>query len=310
VLLTGWAAASIALAAQVPPRQTFRSEAELVALTVTATDARQQFVSGLGPEEFAVFEDGVPQPIRFFADGPVPLDLIVLLDSSTSMAKPWNVVRRAAVGFIRTLGSGDRGAIVAFARRATVLQDLTGDVDALAAAIDRANPFGVTALYTATYVALRQFGRPARQAGEVRRQALVVLSDGIDTTSPLPFDALLDEARRTGVAIYTIRLEPPPSLREKIDGQGSAAHFTMRTLAEETGGRAFFPHDERELDKVYGEIAAELAHQYAIAYEPPATGKAAGMRRVDVRVTSRSDVRLRTRPGYLPGRAVPPTSER
>lgn len=304
------AVASITLAAQVPGDPAFKSHVELVALNVTATDARQQFVAGLAAGDFAVYEDGVRQEIRFFADGRVPLDLIVLLDSSTSMAKRWSVVSRAAVGFVRTLGAGDRGAVVGFARRTTVLQDLTTDVDALVAAVGRANPFGVTALYTATYVALREFGRPAQNAGEVRRQALVVLSDGIDTTSPLPFDALVDEARRTGVAIYTIRLEPPPGLREKIDGHGSAAHYTMRVLAEETGARAFFPRDERELARVYGDIAAELAHQYAMAYEPPVTTRPAGLRRVEVRVPSRSDVRLRTRTGYLPGRAAAATNER
>jgi len=310
VVLSLLAVAPTTPGAQTPRGQIFKSNAELVALNVTATDGRQRFVSDLVVEDFVVFEDGVRQEIRFFAAGQVPLDLIVLLDSSTSMASRWTAVRQAAVGFIRTLGTGDRGAVVGFARRTTVLQDLTADVDALVRAVDGASPIGVTALYTATYVALKQFGRPARQAGEVRRQALVVLSDGVDTTSPLPFDALVDQARRTGVAIYTIHLEPTASLREKIDGKGSAARHTMRVLAEETGARAFFPREARELDRVYGEIAAELAHQYAIAYEPPATGKAAGLRRIEVRVASRSDVRLRTRPGYVAADATGPTSER
>jgi len=309
-VLAALAVASVTLAAQVPDTATFKSSVELVALNVTATDPRQEFVTGLGAEDFAVFEDGVRQEIRFFAHGQVPLDLIVLLDSSTSMATRWSAVRRAAIGFVRTLAPGDRGAVVGFARRATVLQDLTGDVEALVAAIDAANAYGVTALYTATYVALREFGRPARHVGEVRRQALVVLSDGVDTTSPLPFDALLEEARRTGVAIYTIRLEPPTPIQKRMDGKDSNAHYTMRMLAEETGARPFFPRDERELERVYGEIAAELAHQYAIAYEPPAAGGPAGLRKVEVRVPSRSDVRLRTRPAYLTGRAVPATIER
>lgn len=288
----------------------FKSGTELVALNVTATDRQERFVANLRAEDFAVFEDGVPQEICFFADGEVPLDLIVLLDTSSSMASKWSAARRAAVGFIRTLGANDRGAVVGFARRASVLQGLTGDLPALVAAVEGAGADGTTALYTAIYVALKEFGRPARHADEMRRQALVVLSDGYDTASPLPFDALLDEARRTGVAIYTIGLESQPGLRAKLDGQASAARYTMRALAQETGARAFFPRDVRELDGIADRIGAELAHQYAIAYAPPVSDRAAGLRSIAVRMTTRSGVRLRTRTGYLAERAASSASDR
>lgn len=287
-------------AAQLQNRhQRFRSGTELVALSVTATDRQERFVANLRPEDFAVFEDGVPQEICFFAGGQVPLDLIVLLDTSASMATTWSAARRVALDFIRSLGANDRAAVVGFAQRTSVLQGLSGDLPALVAALDGADADGATALYTAVYVALKEFGRPARHTGDVRRQALVVLSDGYDTASPLPFDALLDEARRTGVAIYTIGLESRPGLRATLDGRASAARYTMRVLAEETGARAFFPREARELDAIADRIVAELAHQYSIAYAPPASDGAARRRSIAVRMTTRSDVRLRTRTGYL-----------
>lgn len=309
VLLALLVSGPVALAAQSSGGRIFKSGVELVALNVVATDTSRRFVRDLGADDFIVFEDGVPQHIAFFADGQLPLDLVVLLDTSSSMTDKWSVARRAAVGFIRTLRPGDRGTVVGFSNRSCVLQGLTSEVPELVSAINRAGADGTTALYTAIYVALREYGRPAPKS-ETRRRALVVLSDGFDTESRVPFEALVDEARRAGLTIYTIALESKFGLGPAFDGAASEARYAMVTLARETGGQAYFAREVRELEGIYGLIADELANQYSLAYAPPAADGAAGLRNIVVRVTSRSDVKVRTRTGYVADKTAASGSDR
>jgi Ca-activated chloride channel family protein len=284
------------------PSATFRSGAELVALNVTVTDPQQNYVAGLGPGDFAVYEDGVKQDVAFFAATDVPLDLILLLDSSASMIDKMQTARDAALGFIRTLRAGDRGAVVAFNENVRVLQELTADRARLEEAIAQAQPGGATALHNAVYVALRQFGRAAKDAGEVRRQAIAVVSDGEDTSSLISFDDVLDQARRSGVNIYAISLTSPHAAALRTSSRHryfSNAEYSMKTLAQDTGGQAFFPSRIQELSGIYGRIADELGHQYSIAYAPKNARKDGRFRRVIVQVLSRPDARPRTRTGYF-----------
>lgn len=286
--------------AQVPP-PVFRSGAELVALSVAVLDRNQHFVRGLAATDFAVFEDGVQQDVSFFATSDVPLDLILLLDTSASMSDKMKSVHEAALGFLRTLRGQDRGAVVAFNDGVQVLQALTGDFPSLERAVRSTQPSGATALNNAIYVALKEFGRSARQSGEVRRQAIAVLSDGDDTCSLISFDDVLGEAKKSGVGIYTISLRM--RLGPRQHGIFSTALYSMKTLAQETGALAFFPAAIEDLSGVYGKIADELEHQYAIGYSPK-NGRADGrFRRVIVQVVSRPELRLRARTGYFAERA-------
>lgn len=286
--------------AQVPP-PVFRSGAELVALSVAVLDRNQRFVRGLAATDFAVFEDGVQQDVSFFATSDVPLDLILLLDTSASMSDKMKSVHEAALGFLRTLRGQDRGAVVAFNDGVQVLQALTGDFPSLERAVRSTQSGGATALNNAIYVALKEFGRSARQSGEVRRQAIAVLSDGDDTCSLISFDDVLGEAKKSGVGIYTISLRMRLSPRQQ--GTFSTALYSMRTLAQETGAQAFFPGAIEDLSGVYAKIADELEHQYAIGYSPK-NGRADGrFRRVIVQVVSRPELRLRARTGYFAERA-------
>ncbi|HEX2444715.1 MAG TPA: VWA domain-containing protein [Vicinamibacterales bacterium] len=292
-------------AAQTPPAQVesqpiFKSGTELVALNVTVTDPRQNYVAGLAANDFAVYEDGVKQEVSFFAASEIPIDLILLVDSSSSMADKMSVAREAALGFIRTLRSGDRAAIVAFNDTTKVLQPLTGEIQHLEAAIGTTHPSGATALNNALYVALREFGRSVKQAGEVRRQAIAVFSDGEDTASLMTFDEVLNQARRSGVSIYTIALQSRLA-RQNHNGRRyfSQSDFSMKTLAQDTGGLSFFPEKIQDLAGVYGRIAADIGAQYSMAYAPK-NGRTDGrFRRVVVQVLSRPDARPRTRLGYF-----------
>ena len=285
------------------PRPTFRSAAALVALNVTVQDRGSKYVRGLQSADFVVYEDGVKQTVEFFESTRVPVDLIVMVDTSASMRDKLDLVHEAASGFLATLRPEDRGAVVSFASSVSVLQPLTGDHAALQRAVGDMHANGNTCLNNAVYIALKQFGLRAQSAGEVRRQAIVVLSDGADTASLVSFDDVLAMARRLAVSIYTVSLQSPPDARlgatdviRRIEDQ---ADYTMKTLAKETGAQSFFP-TPGALKGVYAAIAAELASQYSIGYVPANSDADGRFRRVNVQVVTRPDLRSRTRLGYTP----------
>ena len=287
------------------PRQPslFRSATQLVPLSVTVIDADDQFVRGLTADEFLVLEDGVPQQVQFFDATDVPLDLIILLDTSSSMSHKMPIVHQAAAGFLDTLRPGDRGAVVAFNDGVDIVQGLTDDAAALRAAIQRTRARGATSLHNALYIALKQFGQSSRStAGEVRRQAIAVLSDGEDTSSLVSFDDVLATARKSGVSIYPIGLRSAYTAAQAAlvyeRRNFSQSEYSLRKLAQETGGKVFFPKEAAELTDVYAAIAAELASQYSIAYSPSNSATDGRYRRIVVKVESRPELRLRTRSGY------------
>src|SRR5262245_770026 len=203
LLLAIAVATSASLAAQdnsSPPSQApvFRSGASMVALNVTVMDGRK-LVAGLPREAFEIYEDGVRQDIQFFEARAVPLDVVLLLDTSSSMSDKMEVVHQAARGFMKVLRPIDRGAVVSFADSVNILQEFTSDASAIEAAIDSVHAKGATSLHNAIYIALKHFGRTARTSGDVRRQAIAVLSDGEDTSSMISFEDVLALARQMGV---------------------------------------------------------------------------------------------------------------
>jgi Ca-activated chloride channel family protein len=281
----------------------FRSHASVVALNVTVTDGNKP-VAGLGPLDFQIFEDGVPQRVSFFETRSVPMDVILLLDTSASMRARMPVVHEAAKSFMRVLRPEDRGAVVAFNDSVRVLQGLTSDPAAIESAISSTSADGSTALHTALYVALKQFGAMAKSSDAVRRQAIAVLSDGVDTSSLVSFDDVVAVARRTGVNVYTIALRDEGA----SSGWGQAgpdSEYGLRVLAKETGAASFFPANIRELKGVYRAIANELEAQYSIAYTPTDSRADGRFRRIVVRVPSRPGLQPRARAGYtaVAGRA-------
>ncbi len=295
---------AFAQSAQTPttPTPTFRSGASLVSLNVTVIDNSARYVTGLQSSDFAVFEDGVKQDVRFFESTAVPVDLFVLLDTSASMTDRMDVVHEAAIGFLKTLRTGDRGAVVAFSDTVSVVQPLTEDRPLLEKAIESTRAHGATALNNAIYIALKQFAQQAHQDGGVRRQAIAVLSDGEDTSSLVSFDDVLGLARKMGVNIYTVGLQSKyAGQRQAQDGTRryfSESDYSMKMLARETGAQSFFPAVVTELKNVYASIAAELASQYSIGYVPVNNRNDGRFRRVVVQVTSRPDLKPRTRLGY------------
>ena len=288
------------------PTTTFRSGVDLVALNVVVTDSTEKFVGGLASTDFAVFEDGVQQEVSFFGATGVPLDLAILLDTSASMTDKIQTAQQAAIGFVSTLRNGDRVTVIDIKDATKVLFPLGDDLSAARNAILLTTARGGTALYNGTYLALKEMTKLRRENGEVRRQAIVVLSDGADTSSLLSYDDVLDLAKESGIAIYTISLRSKMEvLRASRDGRHyfSQSDFGMKALAQETGAKAYFPSDISELAGVYSSIAEELASQYALGYTSKNPKKDGAYRRVIVRVTAKPGARTRTRSGYLSARA-------
>jgi VWFA-related protein len=279
----------------------FRSSADLVPLNVVVTANDQKFVHHLKPSDFVVLEDGVPQTLSHFAVTDVPLDLAILLDTSGSMTGQMRAVQEAARGFVRAVRGIDRVMVVAVKRTTTVLHPLTGDVSGALAAIELAEAGGGTGLYNALYLTLKELARPAQGARVlVRRKAIVVLSDALDTTSLLSFEDVMDVARGAGVAAYTINLRSSAvsAGEEGLSRVLSRGEYDMKLLARETGARAFFPNQIADIAGIYGSIATELGSQYSMAYTPSNGDRDGKFRRISVAVADRPDMRARTRSGY------------
>jgi Ca-activated chloride channel family protein len=280
------------LAAQQPPK--LRSGVELVSLNVSVT-AEGKYITDLEQEEFEVFEDGAQQSVTFFSRKQQPIALAILLDTSNSMEGRLRTAQEAAVGFARRLTPEDVAEVIKFSSQVEILQEFTNDAAALEQAIRGTNAEGSTALYNALYVSLTELKKiKARTEDEIRRQAIVVLSDGDDTSSLMPYEEVLDLAKRSETALYTI------GLRQEYPGGRASfkeAEFVLKQLAQETGGRSFFPTNVNELPKIYEQISQELSTLYSVAYSSKNPLRNGAWRRIVVRIARPGHI-ARTRQGY------------
>jgi Ca-activated chloride channel homolog len=278
-----------ALSAQAP----FRGGVDLVSLNVTVTESGR-YVTNLEEADFEVFEDGAKQQVTFFSKEQQPIALAILLDTSASMESKLETAQEAAIGFARHLRAKDLMEVIEFDQQVSILQSFTGDVAALEKAIRQATVNGSTSLYNAIYISLKDLKKArAANADELRREAIVVLSDGDDTSSLVGYDEVLDVAKRSNTAIYAIGLKQNDSGSRDF----KEAEFVLRQLSQETGGRAFFPGTVAELPKIYDQIAQELGSQYVIGYISKNPARNGAWRRLSVRVV-RPNMVGRTRQGY------------
>jgi Ca-activated chloride channel family protein len=283
--------AAVTLAAQQQGK--FRAGIELVSLSVTVTDGAK-YVTGLDQDAFEVFEDGVKQAITFFSRVQQPIALAILLDTSNSMEENLSTAQEAAIGFVRRMRKEDVIEVIEFNSQVRIAHPFTNDVGGLERSIRQSTVNGSTSLYNAVYVSLNELKKErARSAEEIRRQAIVVLSDGDDTSSLVEYDVVLEMAKRSETAIYAIGLRQAEIGRPKF----REAEFVLRQLSQETGGRVFFPSSVAELPKIYEQISEELASQYSIAYSSKNPMRNGAWRRVDVRI-NRPGLAARARRGY------------
>jgi Ca-activated chloride channel homolog len=287
--------------AQAPPRATpkpptFEVGIEVINLNVSITDARNRYVTDLVEKNFAVFEDGVKQELALFSHENLPISLVLMMDCSASMDEKLRVAQDAAVGFVKTLDARDLAQVVQFNDRRTVLQDFTADHALLEAAIRRTEASGPTALHNALYVSLKELDKQ-KSGRELRRRAIVLLSDGEDTASLVSDDQVMELARKSEIAIYSISLRPSRSQDRNRLAFSQAEHL-LTTLSQETGGQVHFPNSLSELDSVYARVAEELRTQYTLGYVSSNKRRDGKWRRIVVRVPERDDLQIRHKIGY------------
>src|SRR5687768_2153644 len=282
-------------AAQPEKPQIFRAGVELVSLNVTVTDAQGRYITDLDQADFSVFEDGAKQELSFFNKTNLPIALSLLIDSSASMEQRMEHAQEAAIGFAKRIREQDLAQVVDFDSRVEIKLGFTNKVGDLESAIRTTSAGGSTALHNAVYISLKELAKvKAKNPDEIRRQAIVVLSDGEDTSSLVSFEEVLELAKRSETAIYTIGLQP----RETSALRGfREAEFVLRQLAQETGGRAFFAQKIEDLKDVYAQIADELSSQYSMGYASRNAKRDGAFRRLVVQV-SRPNTTARTKRGY------------
>ncbi|MDP1568385.1 MAG: VWA domain-containing protein [Vicinamibacterales bacterium] len=280
---------------QDPAQQVFRTGIDIVSLNVTVVDAQGRYVTDVAQEEFTVFEDGAGQDLMYYTRINQPIALSLLLDSSASMEQRMGIAQEAAIGFSRRLRPQDLAQVVDFDSRVEIAQDFTNDAATLERAIRTTSAGGSTALYNALYISLKELAKiRATTADDVRRQAIVLLSDGEDTSSLVGFDEVLELAKRSETAIYAIGLQP----RDAAAARGfREAEYVLRQLSQETGGRSIFVQRAEELAGIYGQIADELSSQYTLGYVSKNPRRDGAWRRLVVQV-ARPNLTARTKRGY------------
>jgi VWFA-related protein len=262
----------------------FSSKIEAVRVDVLVTDNGQP-VRGLGPGDFEIVDNGVPQVVDLVSFDEVPLNVILALDMSDSVAGDrLDQLRGAGGRVLAALKTGDQAALVAFSHAVQLGARLTGDVASVQAALAAAQSSGQTALVDGTYAGI--------MVGEsdAGRALLIVFSDGVDTASWLRADAVLDTARRADVVVYGVsvvsRLKPE----------------FLREITSLTGGRLFEIEKTTNLASTFLGILEEFRHRYLVSSTPRGVSKD-GWHKLDVRVKNRRTT-IKARPGYLAGDAA------
>ena len=259
-------------------------EVRLVEVFASVVGPSGRLLDDLGRDDFRVLENGVEQELlRFERLENLPIFAGLLLDTSASMAESLDQVRAAALGFFReTVRPRDRAAVITFSEEPRLAARFTSDLDTLAGALAGIRAESSTALYDSVMFGLYYF------RGVEGQRALVVLSDGEDRRSETSFDELLRFARASGVTLYAIGLSG-----------GRVGRGKLTRMAEETGGRAFFPRSPEELPGIYAAIQADLRSRYLLAYQSSHGGSDTGYRAIDVLV-ARPGAEVRALTGYFP----------
>jgi VWFA-related protein len=261
-------------------RQTFTSRIDAVRVDVLVTDNARP-VEGLTAADFDVQDNGVPQRVDLASFEQIPLNVVLALDMSASL-------QGLRLGHLQTAGkrvldglkSGDRAALVTFSHVVSPTQGLTSDFDRVRAALDQVRGEGLTSLIDAAHAGM------LLGESDAGRSLLIVFSDGVDTSSWLTADSVLETARRGDVVVYAVEVG---DLRESFP----------RDLSDATGGRLFSVESTKDLSATFSKILEEFRMRYLVSYSPQGVDPG-GWHRLDVRVKNRR-VTVKARPGYFAG---------
>ena len=274
------------------PDAQFSTNVNLVNVLFTVTDKKGRFVTDLTQNDFDVIESKRPQFIKqFTAESDLPLRLALLVDTSNSIAEKFRFEQQAAIRFMNDVmrPREDRMLLVTFDNTPELVSDLTGNMSALEKGINGMRAGGGTALYDAIYFASKE-KLMMDQPREKFRRAMIIISDGDDTTSHYTRDQALEMAQKADTVIYAISTN-----NTRSDKEGD---LVLKYLTDETGGQSFFPFKVEDLDQSFENIANELRHQYNIFYRPEPLKTDGLFHPIAVRVKTRKDLVVRARKGY------------
>ncbi len=275
-----------------PSQDTLKVSVDLVNVQFTVTDRRGRLVPGLKAQDFAVEEDGRKQEIRYFArENERPLTLALLVDTSPSVRPVFEDEKLTAVAFLEsTLRPSDLALVIGFDRSVTLVQDYTDSVRSLKSAISGLEMGGGTSLYDAVYLACED-----KLKTETGRKAIVLISDGEDTTSKVQFVEALIAAHRSDTVIYAISNSSRGFLTRRLGGMGDLG--TLKKFAEETGGAAYVADGRTSFEKIFNQIAEELRTQYSLGYVSSNPARDGKFRKIRI-APKNSSYQIKARKGY------------
>lgn len=270
----------------------FHSEVQEVLLHATVIDDKQRIITDLGQNAFTVFEDGKPQVIKSFRHEDIPISLGIVIDNSGSMREKRARVVKAAINLVRASNPNDEVFVVNFSDEYFLDQPFTNKINLLQTALEKYETRGGTALYDAVVASAEEL----KKHGKLQKKILFVVTDGEDDASR---ESLEQAVRRlqeeNGPTVYAIGL-----LGEERQRRAKRA---LETIAERTGGIAFFPRTMDEVDAISSTVARDIRNQYTIGYKPTTPRSVGGYRtiRVDARAPGHGKLTVRTRSGYYAG---------
>jgi Ca-activated chloride channel homolog len=269
----------------------FKAEAKEVVLHATVVDDRNHLVMNLAKPDFTVYENDKPQQIRSFRQQDYPVAMGIVIDNSGSMREKRDQVNKAAINLVRSSNPDDQVFVVNFNDEYYLDQDFTADVKKLQGALEHVETRGGTALYDAIIASADYL-----QKSPLQRKVLFVVTDGEDDASQSSLEQAVQKlAQENGPVVYTIGLLGDEKVRR--------ARRALETLADRTGGIAFFPPTLDEVDQISRTVAHDIRNQYTITYAPSTPKAVQGYRTIHVEAHARPYKKLtvRTRSGYYPG---------
>ena len=284
-----------------PPPQKDEGEIKLgrtmVTLDVTVVDPSNKPVMDLKQDEFVVTEDKVPQKIEFFGREQVPVSLVFAIDTSGSMRPKLDTVVKASTNLVKESRKGDEIGVIEFKDQPELLEEFTADINDVIDTLNGLVASRQTAMLDALYLAADY----ANKEGKNRRKAVLVVTDGLDNDSYYKFGEVVNHLREIDVQVYLIGfindLDKDSGLFKKSPKE--KAEGLLNKLAEETGGKAFFPKELSEVHTIAQQISTDLRTQYSLSYYPSNSKKDGTYRAVKVQVSSGTRrIIARTRPGY------------
>jgi Ca-activated chloride channel homolog len=277
-------------------KYTLHEDAYEVRLNATVLDSSGKSIQTLDKSAFTVYEDGVQQTINSFRHEDLPVSLGLLIDSSGSMYDKRVAVDKASLDFVRLSNPADEEFLVDFSWEAFIDQDFTNDIDKLRQGLGYIKSSGGTAIYDALVASADYLAKNAKHP----KQVLLVITDGEDNASTATLEQTIRRIQDLdGPVIYCVGL----LFGEDTDKRESRhARRVLETLAEQTGGAAYFPKSVNQVDEIAAEVAQDIRTQYTISYHSTKSPTLGGYREVHVEAKAKSMGRLsvRTRSGYYP----------